>query len=164
MVNWEAIVIHHSLTPDQGKLDWQAIRRYHMDTLGWSDVGYQFCVEKVGSHWEALIGRGLDKAGAHTKQQGMNRKSIGVCLVGDFDVQQPEEGMLLFAVKKVIVPMMKVFRIPLNAVYPHRKFATYKSCPGKAFPWVTFIQMVHEAGGSASGNNTTTGQDVSRNT
>ena len=146
-MNWEAIVIHHSLTKDGKTVSAQAIRRYHMDTLGWTDTGYQFLVEDINGQWEGLIGRGLDKAGSHTKQQGMNRKAIGVCLVGNFDVQQPDEGMLLFTAKKIVVPMMKAFHIPLHAIYPHRKFATYKSCPGTAFPWVTFIQMVREAGG-----------------
>ena len=146
-MKWEAIVIHHSLTKDGKTVSAQAIRRYHMDVLGWTDTGYQFLVEDINGRWEALIGRGLDKAGSHTRQQGMNRKAIGVCLVGNFDIAPPQEGMLLFTVNKVVVPMMKVFGISLEDIYPHRKFATYKSCPGVKFPWVTFINMVREASG-----------------
>lgn len=98
----------------------------------------------MNGHFEAMMGRPLTKAGAHTTQQQMNRKAIGVCLVGNFDVEPPPEGMLLYAVRVVVAPLMQVFQIPLANLHPHRKFATYKSCPGTAFPWETFVQMVKE--------------------
>jgi N-acetyl-anhydromuramyl-L-alanine amidase AmpD len=50
--------------------------------------------------------------------------------------------MLMVAVRRFIIPMMKIFSIQIENIHPHRKFAPYKSCPGKQFPWVDFIHMI----------------------
>ncbi|KAH9518929.1 Peptidoglycan-recognition protein SC2 [Bulinus truncatus] len=48
----------------------RSYQNYHMDTNGWSDIGYSFLIGGDGSVFE---GRGWDKVGAHT--QGYN--SVG---------------------------------------------------------------------------------------
>jgi peptidoglycan recognition protein len=52
---------------------------YHMDTNGWSDIGYNFLVGGDGNIYE---GRGWIRVGAHTP--GYNINSMGICLIGNF--------------------------------------------------------------------------------
>ena len=72
--------IHHSLTKDGTVVDWDAIRRYHKETNGWTDIGYHYGIERVGGGLSLQIGRPESQPGAHTKEMHMNLKSIGICV------------------------------------------------------------------------------------
>ncbi|MEV0805721.1 N-acetylmuramoyl-L-alanine amidase [Micromonospora sp. NPDC050200] len=68
-------VVHYSAaSPDQTP---KIIQAYHMDSRGWSDIGYNFLVDDDGRIYE---GRGWDVVGAHAA--GYNTESIGVCFIG----------------------------------------------------------------------------------
>lgn len=140
------IIIHHSATADSGSVSWQAIRNYHVNTLGWRDVGYHMGIELIGDRYEALMGRALNEVGAHCKEASMNTVGVGVCLVGNFDVAPPSPAMLKFAARHVR-GVADVLHIPIapDRIYPHRKYATYKSCPGTQFPWDLFMRMLEGA-------------------
>lgn len=56
----------------------RSIQNYHMDVRGWSDIGYNFLVNKRGEIFE---GRGFLVVGAHVA--GHNTPSIGVCVIGE---------------------------------------------------------------------------------
>ena len=53
------IIIHHSATKDGRTFSWSAIRRYHVHTLGWTDIGYHAGIELIGDDFECLFGRAL---------------------------------------------------------------------------------------------------------
>lgn len=57
--------------------------RYHIRTHGWNDVGYSFLI----ADGQVLEGRGPGRVGAHT--QGDNRRSHGICMVGNYESRLP---------------------------------------------------------------------------
>lgn len=131
------IIIHHSLTNDGQTVSWDAIRWYHTHTRGWNDIGYHAGIELVGGRYEILMGRMLNEVGAHCKEGGMNRRSIGICMAGNFDVAQPPAAQLDLLVR-LTKSYMDIFGIPKENVDRHSDYAP-KSCPGKLFPWDNFI-------------------------
>ena len=123
------LIIHHSLTKDSLTVSAGAIRRYHMETLGWRAVGYHYLQERIGDYEEILKGRFHHEIGAHTK--GHNHDSIGICLIGNYDLTSPfEDQYQLLA--KLCAEIMYTYDLPMNDVYPHSEFAD-KTCPGTMF-------------------------------
>jgi len=146
------IIIHHSLTNDGVTVSWQAIRQYHMSyhyngkiitkdeaielakqnkqiESPWSDIGYHYGVELVNFKHEILVGRMMNKVGAHTT--GENYDSLGICFIGNFDVIEitPEQWLLGI---HLVRSLLEVFNLKSDDVYGHNQFST-KTCPGRLF-------------------------------
>lgn len=135
------IIIHHSLTEDGETVSWGAIRRYHTQTLGWRDIGYHYGIELVGQYYEILMGRLPGETGAHCKEQGMNRKSLGICCVGNFDMIEPPPGQFQKCLN-LVRHLMALYNIPSDRVLGHRELATYKSCPGRSWDMGEFRSLL----------------------
>ena len=71
----------------------RAIYAYHVRGNGWSDVGYNFLVDRFGRLWEGRYG-GMDRAvvGAHTG--GFNVDSFAVSAIGNYDKVEAPAVML----------------------------------------------------------------------
>ncbi len=81
------LVVHHSALE---YLDGpREIQRLHILQNGFADVGYHFLVDGLGQVYE---GRPLNERGAHTG--GYNTGTVGVCLLGNFEVVQPVRAQL----------------------------------------------------------------------
>jgi len=155
----EYIVLHHSFTKDNTLLaDSIAIRKYHMETNGWADIGYHFVVEQVAGIWSTSLGRRSNVSGAHCTHSNMNRKSLGVCVVGNYDAESLSmEGTLY--VSRFIVALMMNHGIPAEKVIGHRDAGMmagfdwrvvgragvrqFKSCPGVLFPMDLIRNMIY---------------------
>jgi len=131
------IIVHHSYRPKDSKLlDMQGIRLYHK-SKGWRDGGYHAYIERVNNHYEIIQGRMFEDTGAHCYQQGMNKKAIGICMIGNFDIAPPPKSQWELAVRYVR-SLMTIFDVSKEDVEPHRKYAPYKSCPGEMFDFDLF--------------------------
>lgn len=139
----ERIIVHHSDTIDDGDtLSWGPIRRYHIEVNGWRDIGYHCGIEKVGGSYETLIGRPWDVVGAHCL--GHNINSLGLCFVGDWDAETPENERLIIGAK-LIKFWLRLFNIPATEIWPHSKF--YDTlCPGRKFPLDKLIEYAKSEG------------------
>lgn len=78
------VIVHHTAgaaCSDQESCSRQmrSIQQQHINTNGWTDIGYNFAIGGDGNVFE---GRGWAKTGAHAPN--FNDKSLGVVFIGNF--------------------------------------------------------------------------------
>jgi hypothetical protein len=118
----------------------RGIYAYHTQSKGWSDVGYNFLVDRFGRIWEGRYG-GVDRpvVGAHTL--GYNDDAFAMSAIGNFETAQPPAVMLdayarLFAWKLSLHGVSAsstrqwVTKQYLPAINGHRDVGQ-TACPGK---------------------------------
>jgi hypothetical protein len=94
--------VHHTVTANDYTADQSAgivlgIAKYHRDTLGWNDIGYNFLVDKYGQVFEGRAG-GIDQAVIGAQAQGYNRLSTGISNIGTYsDVPQGSNAIEVVA-------------------------------------------------------------------
>jgi len=92
----------------------------------WACIGYHFIIDPSGRVYE---GRPLKYQGAHAGNDQVNRLNIGVCLMGNFDVQRlppAQRGALLATLDRLCLE----YGINRAAVFGHKHFKTTE-CPGR---------------------------------
>ena len=129
---WRWIVIHHSATTTGGA---RSFDRMHKGK-GWDELGYHFVIGngtdtrdgqvEVGSRWSA------QKWGAHAKtpDNRFNNFGIGICLVGNFDVNRPSPRQMA-AVTKLVAHLTRTYRIAPTNVLGHGQTGKPTDCPGR---------------------------------
>ncbi|UCM88406.1 peptidoglycan recognition protein family protein [Streptomyces marincola] len=66
----------------------RGIHRYHVESQGWRDIGYNFLVDACGTIYEGRAGGVAEPVrGAHTL--GFNHNSMGVAVLGSHDATPP---------------------------------------------------------------------------
>ncbi len=137
--------VHHTATSNgYSRADVPGIMRsiyaYHTQSRGWSDIGYNFLVDRFGQIWEGRYG-GVDRpvVGAHTL--GYNDYAFAMSAIGNYDLTGPSEAMLqaygaLFAWKLGLAGVdasstrQRVGSGYFQAVNGHRD-AGQTACPGR---------------------------------
>ncbi|WP_256725984.1 peptidoglycan recognition protein [Streptomyces sp. IMTB 2501] len=151
----KAVFVHHTASGNkyscsQAPSVIRSIYRYHVTSMGWRDIGYNFLVDKCGTIYEGRAG-GVTKAvlGAHTL--GFNNNSMGIAVIGTYGTTKPS-GAAVKAIARLtawklglygVNPRGKTYltsaggnryakgkKVRLNVISGHRDgFAT--ECPGK---------------------------------
>ncbi|WP_082500178.1 N-acetylmuramoyl-L-alanine amidase [Nocardioides sp. Leaf285] len=100
----QQVHVHHTVNAnDYSRAETPALLRgmyrYHTKSLGWSDIGYNFLVDRFGRIWVGRAGGpGRNVRGAHTL--GFNDTSTGVSVIGNFETARPSKAVI-FAVTRV---------------------------------------------------------------
>lgn len=81
-INW--LFVHHSGSNNPEHANIETLRKWHK-ARGWKDVGYHYAILPCGKVEE---GRAEGEIGAHC--QGHNKDSIGICLIGKFEKDNPD--------------------------------------------------------------------------
>jgi hypothetical protein len=91
--NVRAAFVHHTASGNNYSCSQvpsliRGIYRYHVKSMGWRDIGYNFLVDKCGNIYEGRAG-GVAKPvlGAHTL--GFNPNSMGIAVLGSFGASKP---------------------------------------------------------------------------
>jgi hypothetical protein len=145
--------IHHTASSNSySRADVPAILRsmyyYHTKELGWSDIGYNFLVDRFGRVWHGRAG-GFKRPirGAHTL--GFNNASVGVAAIGNYEEKGPSRAMRRGIAHLTAWKLDKYGRNPTGRIrisstgsdrYPRGKYrlpvidghrdTNYTACPG----------------------------------
>lgn len=129
--DWQFIIIHHSATFVGGA---KRFDREHRQR-GFDELGYDFVIGngtdtrdgqiEVGPRWP------IQKWGAHdgTPDERFNNYGIGICLVGNFNIQHPSRAQLQ-SLAKLVAYLQATYHIPPNEILGHRDTKP-TDCPGR---------------------------------
>ncbi|MFJ3512702.1 peptidoglycan recognition protein family protein [Streptomyces luteogriseus] len=120
----KAAFVHHTASGNNYRCSQvpsliRSIYRYHVKSMGWRDIGYNFLIDKCGKIYEGRAG-GVAKPvlGAHTL--GFNSNSMGIAVLGSYGATKPSKS----AVKAVA--RLTAWKLGLYRVNPKGK-TTLKS-------------------------------------
>ncbi len=150
-----ATVLHHTWAPTAaqfaGRSTIEAVRRYHMGTLGWRDIGANLYAAPDGvytarplsdsnwSHaalpstmsWSQVEAEACAVMGGN--RNWMNYYALGLESVANWDTEDPfgtgPAAQTYQNAIRTLAVVHTVFDIPVNRLFFHRDVA-YKSCPG----------------------------------
>ena len=128
----DKIVVHHSA--GAASVGWPAIAQYHVSSNGWPGIGYHIGVGPGGT--VALLNDLTTESyhvGTLRTPVDDNLYAIGVCLLGNYDVDQPPADMVA-ALKRVVAVLDKHFAPRTLQLMGHRDIGgdpPETACPGR---------------------------------
>jgi hypothetical protein len=148
----KAAFVHHTVTfsdytPEEAPAQVLAVCRYHRNSNGWNDVGYNFLVDKYGTIYEGRAG-GVDQAIVGAQAQGYNSQTTGIANLGDFSTV-PQSDAALTAMARLIR-----WKLPLHGA-PTSGTVTVTSAGGGSNRYPAGAQVtLDRIPGHRDGNNT----------
>ncbi len=142
---WEYVVLHHSAT-DEGNAD--NFDRYHREKKKWKHgLAYHFVIGngngsgngeiEVGDRWKKQL------HGAHTANMDLNRISIGICLVRNFEADNEPTNNQIESLISLVAYFSEKYHIPKSHIVRHSQVLQKgTACPGKNFPYKQLINEI----------------------
>lgn len=133
-------VVHHADTPNTDSSDFGRtrvlnIQAYHMGTLGYCDIAYNFLIDRYGQIYEGRAG-GIARAVVAAHAGGFNNGSTGVALLGTFTSEQPTGAQWDSLVS------LLAWKLSVHHVNPSLGFTTTAgSFSGSRFPAGASVSM-----------------------
>jgi len=133
---WQHIVVHHSGTREGSPAGMDQYHRKvrHME----NGLAYHFVIGNGNGmkDGEVAIGRRWREQldGGHLASEQLNKIALGICLVGNFDKDEPTPKQLR-SLKALISTLLERCNLPRSAVKTHQPInPIYTRCPGSHFP------------------------------
>ena len=130
---WKKIILHHSATPVDDALN---MHRVHKARGMKNGLAYHFVISNgsrkaydgeiyIGPRWNGQLD------GGHVKKLSLNKTSIGICLIGNFELRAPTAKQLN-ALEGLCEYLMKRCGIQKSQVTTHKIIHPgHTACPGK---------------------------------
>jgi len=158
-------------TAENEALRWEGYRRYHKETvhpgiypewtgiyiaqegypdgLSWpnqrdyNDIDYHYGVGISGTIYQGRDPRtvGWHAGGSLPGMPEINTYSLGVCFIGDFTYNPPNNSQYWAGVK-LVADLCIQYKISFTEIYGHKEIRWSTACPGNAFPLSQFKEDV----------------------
>jgi hypothetical protein len=132
-------VVHHTVNsntygPNDSTGIVRAIWQYHVGTLGYCDIAYNFLIDRYGKVFEGRMG-GIDKAVIAAHTGGFNTASTGVAWIGTWTTEQPPQ-----AAWDAMVNLL-AWKLSVHNVDPMLGFTTTSNGGGSRWPAGTVVSF-----------------------
>jgi hypothetical protein len=140
--NYKELHVHHTWKPEHkdftgnnGIALQESMKRYHVNTRGWSDIGQHVTLLPNGLF---VTGRDFGKNPASIA--GKNKGAFAVEMLGNFDIGH---DVLEGAQKESILKLARYFDKKKRYIRFHREDSS-KTCPGTSVDKDRFMQEIRE--------------------
>ena len=123
--NVKFIIVHQSATK-KIETSFEKIKKFHL-YQGMGNIAYHYFIEASG---RLRKGRNESTCGTHTRASQMNSKSLGICLAGEFNNEDPEPTQLK-TLASLLNNLLTKYKISKDKVLGHREvYNSATECPG----------------------------------